>query len=129
MPSPNSNYHLLERLTLSAISTFEKTGKPLSWQLHKYMSIKVQYTALILRPHLLVLQILKRWVETFNAYRHWRGNTYFNRNPKQGEFLVPRLTLNATCINRILGDRELKRINWGRAKYKADRQYILLSSV
>ena len=39
---------------------------------------------------------------------------------------MPGLILDATCINYILGDRELKRIDWGRAKYKADRQYILL---
>ena len=36
-PSPNSNYYLPECLTLSAIFTFEKIGKPLSWQLYKYI--------------------------------------------------------------------------------------------
>ena len=37
----NFNHYLLERLTLLAISTFKKIGKPLSWQPHKYISIKV----------------------------------------------------------------------------------------
>lgn len=127
-PSPNSNHQLPERLTPSAISTFKETGKPLSWQPHEYVSMKVQHTTLTPRPHPLVLQISKRWVETFNAYRHWRGNTHLKRNPKQGEFLVPGLTLDATRINRILGDGELKRIDRGRAKHKADRQYVLTSS-
>jgi len=122
-PSPNSNHQLPERLTPSAISTFKETGKPLSWQPHEYVSMKVQHTTLTPRPHPLVLQISKRWVETFNAYRHWRSNTH----PKQGEFLVPGLTLDATRINRILGDGELKRIDRGRAKHKADRQYVLTS--
>lgn len=120
-PSPNSNHQLPERLTPSAISAFKETGKPLSWQPHEYVSMKVQHTTLTPRPHPLVLQISKRWVETFNAYRHWRGDTHLKRNPKQGEFLVPGLTLDATRINRILGDGELKRIDRGRAKHKADR--------